>query len=637
MKFLRSHLIILLLLPYSINNLFAQISLSLPVERAVYQRNSSNQAVIYIAGNYSQYIDRVDARITSLNGGTSIGWTAIQNNPQGGIFSGNLTVSGGWYSLEVRGMKGTSQIGSAIINKMGIGEVFIAAGQSNAQGVGTTSTGFDASDDRVNTINYSTPCPSFPCQIIEPPFPEFTSLNGTVKPSMNGNNKWCWGVLGDMLTSRLNVPIAFFNVAGGGSSIANWSQSAQGLPAPNFFIGGQWAGNVNFPYILLRKTLNHYGTYLGVRAILWHQGETETFREYNGSGITSTQYRDSLSYIISKSREHFNKEVAWVVSRASFMTLGGIGMTSSNVINGQNQTISTNTKVFYGPTTDAIQPRSDGVHLDNNLFSLASGWDSYLDSNFFNNATPHPAQSPVNITVTCPNDGTGRLTLTAASGYNEYVWVNGNNDISNGISNSQSVTVGVGSYRVYAKDILGNVVFSQVVEVPSNPYPPTPSISGSTVLCSPPYQPLTLTSSQPDNILWSNGATTPTISITTGGTFTVAAKSVWGCTAISNPFTVTQTTGVIASASDTYIYAGQPTTLNASGCSSSVNWSNGAGNGNSVVVIPPITTTFIATCPTTGCSANVIINVTPCPSSLTISTPLTNVTTTFKAVNTIEQ
>ncbi len=67
---------------FLISKIFGQITVSLPVDRTVLQRNSSNQATVYIAGTYSQYIDRVEARFNVLNGGNGIGWQTIQNMPR---------------------------------------------------------------------------------------------------------------------------------------------------------------------------------------------------------------------------------------------------------------------------------------------------------------------------------------------------------------------------------------------------------------------------------------------------------------------------------------------------------------------------------------------------------------------------
>ena len=61
-------------------------------------------------------------------------WITIQRNPQGGIFQGALRAKGGWYRLEVQAFIGGVATGTDVIRKVGIGEVFIITGQSNAQG-----------------------------------------------------------------------------------------------------------------------------------------------------------------------------------------------------------------------------------------------------------------------------------------------------------------------------------------------------------------------------------------------------------------------------------------------------------------------------------------------------------------------
>src|SRR6218665_1020224 len=85
----------------------AQIVLSHPMERMVFQRNNSNQGTITIAGTYLSEVDRIEARVVPkwIGSGTSTNWVVIQNNPSNGYFSGTLTVQGGWYQLEVNAFK----------------------------------------------------------------------------------------------------------------------------------------------------------------------------------------------------------------------------------------------------------------------------------------------------------------------------------------------------------------------------------------------------------------------------------------------------------------------------------------------------------------------------------------------------
>ena len=84
----------------------AQINITYPTTRAVFQRNNSNQSPVYIAGNYTTFSDKIEARavarIMTPSQGVTTNWTTIQSNPSNGYYYGTLNVTGGWYDLEVR-------------------------------------------------------------------------------------------------------------------------------------------------------------------------------------------------------------------------------------------------------------------------------------------------------------------------------------------------------------------------------------------------------------------------------------------------------------------------------------------------------------------------------------------------------
>lgn len=465
----------------------AQLSISFPFDGAVFQRNASNLATVYVGGSYSGSVDRIEARLVSVSGGQNIDWTAIHVNPSGGIFSGSLLkVLGGWYTLEVRSILFNNVVQTATLARVGVGEVFVIAGQSNAQGV--ENHGAKTSSDgqgRVKHVNWTLPCPDATCQNVDLPFPVISTLNnaGAIM-SPNGVSPWAWGELGDAIIARYNVPVMFFNASASGSSVGNWSRSADGLSSVNVHVGTLYAGNPNFPYSYLRKVLNYYGSIFGVRAVLWHQGESDTHKNNNidpNDDTSANEYRDSLKYVINRSRNHSGKiMLPWVVARASYF-----GVADTNIISGQNLTISPEDKIFAGPETDNLQtPRPDGTHLENltngqqALSEMASRWNSALDNSFFTNATPYSATALPSLTLSCLNN---TYSITAPSGY-QYFWVNGNGDISTFFSASQTVNVESGSYRVYLKDASGNIILSQMVTVPAlPPQPPTITSTASTV------------------------------------------------------------------------------------------------------------------------------------------------------------
>ena len=163
-----------------LNGLFASaqtsgqaIKITYPESRAVFQRENDNTSTIYVSGNYYQPIDSVQARVQAeVDGqGLNTDWITIQRKPQGGVFQGPLRAKGGWYRLEVQAYAAGAVVGTDVIRKVGIGEVFIITGQSNAQGFQNFGA-VGAADDRVNCVTYDN---SDNNSLNDPPAPSFSS------------------------------------------------------------------------------------------------------------------------------------------------------------------------------------------------------------------------------------------------------------------------------------------------------------------------------------------------------------------------------------------------------------------------------------------------------------------------------
>lgn len=527
-------------------HLWAQLSISFPFDGAVFQRNASNLATIYVGGNYTGAVDRIEARLVAVSGGQNIDWTAIHINPSGGIFSGSLfSVRGGWYTLEVRSILFNNVVQTTTLSRVGVGEVFVIAGQSNAQGV--EDHGAKASSDvqgRVKYVSWTLPCPNGTCQNVDPPFPVISTLNSTARGivmSPNGLSPWTWGELGDALIARFNVPVLFLNAAASGSSVGNWSRSADGLPSVNVHVGILYAGNPNFPYAYLRKALNFYGSMFGVRAVLWHQGESDTHKNNNADpndDTSANEYRDSLKYVISRSRNHSGKILLpWVVSRASYFSVA-----DANIISGQNLTINPSEKIFAGPETDnLLVPRPDGAHIENvingqqALSEFTSRWNTALNNSFFENANSYNATAPPVLALGCSN---GTFSITAPSGY-QYFWVNDNGDISSAFSNNQTIFVGGGNYRVYLKDPTGNITVSPRVTVPTT-YPQPPTITASSATISAGQQVTLFARGCAGTVAWSVGLIGNSIvQSPTQTTVYRTTCSIGSCASISSSYQVT--------------------------------------------------------------------------------------------------
>ncbi len=113
------------------------ITITTPVAYQVFQRNANNHANITITGTYSGTLTAIEA---SWNGGS---YTTIVASPAGGVFSGTLSnQTAGQGMLAVRFTNDTAASSSK--SYVGIGDIFVIAGQSNASGRGGNNQSYSS-------------------------------------------------------------------------------------------------------------------------------------------------------------------------------------------------------------------------------------------------------------------------------------------------------------------------------------------------------------------------------------------------------------------------------------------------------------------------------------------------------------
>ncbi|WP_373511340.1 sialate O-acetylesterase [Persicitalea sp.] len=545
----------------------AQLTVTFPTSRAVFQRNNANQATLYIGGYFDACLDRIEARVVprTEGQGTATAWTVIQTNPAGGQFYGSMMVTGGWYQLDVRGIRDGSQVALSTVDRVGIGEVFLVAGQSNATGGDGLPNGPSATDDRVSSINFQNLNPNNntiqPYSNVQLPCPEFVHLDDFVKTAPFGNYAWCWGIFGDLIAQRLNVPVLIFNAGWSGTSMYNWVETID----PNFTTYGIF-GNVypaGMPFGHLRLALNNYIAQQGYRAVLWHHGENDNFTENNREN-----YRNGLRSIINASRSLSGKpNLAWVVARVSRMTKDGTSRIWQPVIDAQNDVIGLNgndpnlvlPKVFPGPETDPLEGPAirtpNNVHFTGNgLTVLAQAWDNSLTDSFFANSNPYLSTPPPNVTTQC-GPGGNQLTFQGPGGWGAYRWLP-ENDCNQNLSDQQTWTASTGKYRLKVIDNFQNTLLSPRLNVPvstaanvSASGPGTVSqgsdltgLSSSSNACKFSWSgPGGFTSGQQNFVLNNVGPAQ-------AGTYTVVATNAYGCQA-QNSFNVQVVSAIQSAAS----------------------------------------------------------------------------------------
>ncbi|MCX6879141.1 MAG: Ig-like domain-containing protein, partial [Verrucomicrobia bacterium] len=364
----------------------ATITLSKPTGRAIYQRNNDNLANVQIKGTYTGSADGVEARaVTRVGyGGTTTAWTAIAAAV--GQFDGTLSVTGGWYDVDVRTVLGGVQTGISTVQRVGAGEVFITAGQSNSANYGSPQQ--SPADDRVSAYNLGTAS---------------WQLANDPQPAAGGSGGSPWPHLGDLLAARSAVPIGIVAVGVGGTKVIQWQP-----------------GTTFYDYIL--AAINGLKSTGGCRAILWHQGESDsnppTGMDPNSSW--DEVYATNLENVIAQSRTDAGFTVPWGVAIASWNGTGEANY--AHVTNGQHLVIDHYPAVFLGSQTDIFHSDnlpylSDGIHF--NQQGLDAHGQQWADALFAANiivGSSIVADAGTSTVVASPamvaNDGVSTSTIT---------------------------------------------------------------------------------------------------------------------------------------------------------------------------------------------------------------------------------
>jgi hypothetical protein len=485
----------------------AQITISSPINRAVYQRNSSGtsgSATVTIAGqapnvpcSANNYIRYRILNITLSTGSTIstyTNWTIMAVDARGRFFF-NITPNTGWYQIDFELYLNNTLV-TTNNTKFGVGDVYIIAGQSNAQGLSygdasnqkpSTPQSGDVTYEAVVSCNYEEYClmqgskmPRFPTFSIIASGTSSLALGNKIAPT--GHSNLYYTRLGNQLAAS-GVPVAFFNAAAQGSSIINWYESSFGNNTNAVFsagtvfcnYGGSYVGSQAEPYSTFKKTLNYFASLFGIRAVLWHQGESDNNNSVYGhsTNMTSSTYQLNLEKVITQSRTDFGGAIPWLVSKVSYSKVNAPFLNIYQpVIDGQTLVIgnSNNNPVYLGAQTDQFLAGSrradDGLHFDNN--TNTTGLDGIRQAGGeWKNRLPLASGTPIaaipmrNITVT--KSGSSTFTLTAPappSGvtYTNYYWVANSDRLDNASFTTSSITLSGGTnYRCYLKRSDGKI------------------------------------------------------------------------------------------------------------------------------------------------------------------------------------
>ena len=182
--------------------------------------------------------------------------------------------AGGWYRLQVRCVNGEQTTAEGSVEPIGVGEVFIVAGQSYAGGHNDEVMKVTDVSQAVSTYDWQTKT----WRIANDP------------PPNNGEGGSIWPPLGDMLAPTLRVPVAFVNVSVGATSTTKWAPDGP-----------------------LHKRLCEVGRAVGsFRAVLWQQGESDVIEK-----TSTATYVKNMKEIRDAAREAWGFDPPWLLAKST--------------------------------------------------------------------------------------------------------------------------------------------------------------------------------------------------------------------------------------------------------------------------------------------------------------------------------
>jgi eukaryotic-like serine/threonine-protein kinase len=315
-----------------------------PKDYQVFQRQSRTLGKVAVRGRVGVTASRVEARISGNGpkGPLEGRWESVKLDAAR-TFSIDLKApAGGWYAVDVRALDDDQSVASTTVGHVGIGEVFVIAGQSNSTNCGEER--LKQTSGMVSTFSGKK------WRLADDP-----QLG--VKDGTTGGSPW--PIFGDALYEQFHVPIGIASTGYMGSSIAQWN------PDSDLF---RWMTQ------RMQQLDNH-----GFRAVLWHQGEADVTME-------TDEYARRLSELIQASRQTIGWEVPWFVAQASYH--GPTNASYPSVREGQKKVWDLGL-AFPGPDTDTLMGENRdnggrGIHFSGKgLRAHGAAWAkkirSYLD------------------------------------------------------------------------------------------------------------------------------------------------------------------------------------------------------------------------------------------------------------------
>ncbi len=316
-----------------------------PRDYQVFQRQTPTKGPVRVAGRVPTGTDKLEVQIQG-------NWQPVEFKKDDGSFHAELSVPpGGWYACRARATGAAKLLATAEAPHVGVGEVFVVAGQSNAANSGEeklrTKTGRVAAFDGARW------------QPANDPQPGAGGSGGSFMPPF-----------GDAVAERFKVPVGLVACGVGGTSVREWLPRGAKFPHPptvsvyvQQLAGGEWESKgAIFPMFVARmKQLGPHG----FRAVLWHQGESDANQKNPTRTLPGRLYRQYLDQLIHDSRREIGWDAPWFVAQVSYHVPGD---EASPDIRAAQKSLWDAGVALEGPDTDALkgelrEQNGQGVHF----------------------------------------------------------------------------------------------------------------------------------------------------------------------------------------------------------------------------------------------------------------------------------
>jgi hypothetical protein len=331
----------------------ARLELSFPVDYQVHQRATREQGKIVVAGRWPEGSREGAWLEVKLIGGGHAQWQQLFSRKQTEKeFHCEFNApAGGWYRLEAQVRQQAVVSAEAAVEHVGVGEVFVIAGQSNSANHGEekqrSATGRAAAFFQGKW------------QLAHDPQPGASGNGGSFIPSF-----------ADSMAERFKVPIGIVAAGIGATSVREWLPRGTRLSNPPTLTGnvrqlatGDWESTGTI-FENFTSRLREFSPH-GFRAVLWHQGESDANQKDPGRTLAGELYRQYVGQLIQQSRREVGWDFPWFVAQASYH---GPEDTGSADIRAAQRALWDSGVALEGPDTDALigdlrDQAGKGVHF----------------------------------------------------------------------------------------------------------------------------------------------------------------------------------------------------------------------------------------------------------------------------------